>query len=195
MQLARQELTRDWWDRQRYRFDLRTSQFVLDEAALGEAAKAAERLGLLDGIPLLDINPQVEALATRNSSPVRILPVVAGRDAFHLAAAGVHEMDFLLTWNCKHIANPFIADRLRTCFSGLGVHLPVICTPEQFFPDEDHDSRDDPRISIDPVIAGVRRAKVELHERFNYDLAAMARDTVTVRTTGAPGRYESDPRR
>ena len=62
-----------------------------------------------------------------------ILPAVAGRDAIHLAAAGVHHMDFLLTWNCKRIANPFITDRLRSCFLESGIYLPVICTPEQFF--------------------------------------------------------------
>jgi hypothetical protein len=70
-----------------------------------------------------------------------ILPAVAGRDAFHLAAAGVHAMEFLLTWNCKHIANPFFADRLHSCFAEMGVHLPVICTPEHFFTDDD-DAKD-----------------------------------------------------
>lgn len=141
LQLARQQLTREWWDGQRQQFDLRTSQLVLDEAALGESAKAAERLRLLDGIDLLDINEQVEALATKLVS-TGILPAVAGRDAFHLAAAGVHGMNFLLTWNCKHIANPFIIDRLQCCFSEVGVHLPVICTPEQFFTDDDNDYKD-----------------------------------------------------
>ena len=63
LQFARQELTREWWDTRRQQFALRTSQLVLDEAAGGEPAKAAERLQLLDGIPLLDLNEQVEALA------------------------------------------------------------------------------------------------------------------------------------
>gem|GEM_PF-4901064 len=56
LQLARQELTRNWWDARRHQFGLHTSQLVLDEAAMGEAIKASERLQLLDGIPLLDIN-------------------------------------------------------------------------------------------------------------------------------------------
>ena len=141
LQLARQELTREWWDIQRHQFSLRTSQLVLDEAAGGEPAKAAERLKLLDGIPLLDLNEEVEALATKLLTD-GILPAVAGRDAYHMAAAGVHRANFLLTWNCKHIANPFIADRLLSCFSEAGVHLPVICTPEQFFTDDDNDSQD-----------------------------------------------------
>ena len=141
LQLARQELTREWWDTQRQEFDLFTSQLVLDEVADGEAAKASERVQLLAGIPLLDLNDHVRALAKKLVS-TGILPSVAGRDAFHIAAAGVHRVEFLLTWNCKHIANPFIADRLYACFSDAGVHLPVICTPEQFFTDDNNDPED-----------------------------------------------------
>ena len=140
LQFARQELTREWWDARRHEFDLFTSQLVLDEASEGESAKASERLELLSGLELLDITEEVEALA---ADLIRsdIVPSVAARDAFHLAAAGVHRMNFLLTWNCKHIANPFIADRLQSCFSSMGVHLPTICTPEQFFSDDDDDSQ------------------------------------------------------
>lgn len=139
LQFARQELTREWWDGQRQLFDLFTSQLVLDEAADGEASKAYERLALLAGIPLLDLNEQVQTLAKEVISR-GILPSVASRDASHIAAAGVHRINFLLTWNCKHIANPFIADQLHACFSQAGLHLPVICTPEQFFADETNDS-------------------------------------------------------
>ena len=114
---------------------------MLDEASEGESAKASERLELLSGLELLDITEEVEALA---ADLIRrgIVPSVAARDAFHLAASGVHRMNFLLTWNCKHIANPLIADRLQSCFSSMGVHLPNICTPEQFFTDDDNDSQD-----------------------------------------------------
>ena len=139
LQLARQELTREWWDNQRQQFNLFTSQLVLDEASDGEHTKASERLQLLADIPLLDLNEPVQTLARRLVSS-GILPSVAGRDAFHIAAAGIHRMDFLLTWNCKHIANPFISDRLHACFSEAGVHLPVICTPEQFFTDDNNDT-------------------------------------------------------
>jgi hypothetical protein len=135
VQLIHQELTRSWWDFRRREFELFTSELVLDEAGEGELAKAAERLAVLAGIPLLDLNPQVTALA-KDLVGKGILPPIAGRDAVHLAAAGVHKMDFLLTWNCKHIANPFIAERLHTCFSANGVHFPVICTPQQFLANE-----------------------------------------------------------
>jgi len=141
LQFARQELTREWWDGQRHEFYLFTSQLVLDEANEGEPAKAAQRLQLLESLELLDLNDQVEALATALVGR-RILPATAIRDASHLAAAGVHGMDFLLTWNCRHIANPFIADRPHSCFSEMGVHLPTICTPEQFISDDDNHPRD-----------------------------------------------------
>jgi len=143
LQFARQELTREWWDARRHEFDLFTSQLVLDEASEGEPAKATERLELLAGLELLDLNEQVEALAAKLVGS-GILPATAIRDASHLAAAGVHGMNFLLTWNCKHIANPFIADRLQSCFSSVGVYLPIICTPEQFFTDDDNDSQNQP---------------------------------------------------
>ena len=131
LQYARQELTREWWDDKRHEFELFTSQLVLEEASAGEPAKAAERIRLLDGIQLLDLNEPVGSLAKRLVSR-GILPAVAARDATHLATAAMHRIDFILTWNCKHIANPFIAERLQGCFSEMGVHLPVICTPEQF---------------------------------------------------------------
>ncbi len=144
LQFTRQEITKVWWDSHRQQFDLFTSQFVLDEAGEGEPAKASERLQMLSGIRLLKLDAQVEALAGKLIRS-GILPSFAGRDASHLAAAGVHGMDFLLTWNCKHIANPFIAERLHSCFSSMGVHLPVICTPEQFITDGDTDTQDQPR--------------------------------------------------
>ena len=143
LQFARQELTREWWDARRHEFDLFASQLVLDEASEGEPAKASERLQLLAGLELLDLNQEVEALATKLVGS-GILPATAIRDASHLAAAGVHGMNFLLTWNCKHIANPFIADRLQSCFSSMGVHLPNICTPEQFLTDDNDDSQNQP---------------------------------------------------
>ncbi len=141
LQFARQEITRQWWDDQRQQFDCFTSQLVLDEAGEGEPAKAAERIQLLAGLDLLDLNEEVEALAAELVGS-GILPIIAIRDASHLAASGVHGMNFLLTWNCKHIANPFLSDRLQSCFSRMGVHLPIICTPEQFFPNDDDNSQD-----------------------------------------------------
>lgn len=136
VQLARQELTREWWDFHRSGYELFTSQVVLDEAGDGDAAMAEERLKLLVTIPLLDISEQVDDLADELMRSA-ILPPAAARDALHIACAAVHQMQFLLTWNCKHIANPHLQDRTRSCFSRHGIDLPVICTPEEFIGDDD----------------------------------------------------------
>ena len=136
VQLARQELTREWWDLHRAVYDLYTSEVVLEEAVDGDADMARQRLELLAGIPLLDISAEVADLADELIQGA-ILPLVAARDAIHISSAAVHRMQFLLTWNCKHIANPHIRERIRTCFSRHGIDLPVICTPEEFIGDED----------------------------------------------------------
>ena len=137
VQLARQELTREWWDSRRTAYDLYTSEVVLEEAADGDAVMAGKRVTILAGIQLLDIDEQVAELAAELVQR-GILPAVAARDAIHIATAAVHRMQFLLTWNCKHIANPHIRERIRACFARHGVDLPVICTPEEFIGDDDH---------------------------------------------------------
>jgi hypothetical protein len=129
-------LTREWWDLHRAAYDLYTSQIVLEEAADGEAIMAQDRLNLLAGIPLLDINDDVADLANELVES-GILPLVAARDAIHIAASAAHRMQFLLTWNCRHIANPHLRERIRGCFSRHGVDLPVICTPEEFIGDDE----------------------------------------------------------
>jgi hypothetical protein len=129
-------LTREWWELHRSRYDLYTSEVVLEEAADGDAVMAQVRLNLLAGIPLLDIHDQVTDLAEELIQKA-ILPSVAAREAIHIASAAVHHMQFLLTWNCKHIANPHMRERIRTCCSRHGVDLPVICTPEEFIGDDD----------------------------------------------------------
>jgi hypothetical protein len=101
VQLARQQLTREWWDFHRGAFDLYTSQLVLDEAADGDVTMAHERLMLLRDLPLLDIDGQVSDLAQELLAKT-ILPPIASRDALHIACSAVHRMHFLLTWNCKH---------------------------------------------------------------------------------------------
>jgi predicted nucleic acid-binding protein len=134
IQLARQQLTREWWDRFRGNYDIYTSQIVLEEAADGDGHMSEERLALLEEIPLLDIDELVEELAQELVGR-HIIPEKAARDALHIAAASVQKMDYLLTWNCTHIANPHIQQRIRACFLSYSVEIPVICTPEEFIGD------------------------------------------------------------
>lgn len=133
-QAARQQITHDWWQHRRHRFDLCTSQIVLNEAAAGDSEVATQRAVFLDGIPLLDITVPVEQLA---DAILRsgLLPPKAARDAFHIAVVAVHEIDILLTWNCRHIANASILRELEDVVAAQGYRIPILCTPEELLDD------------------------------------------------------------
>ena len=130
LQAARQQLTKDWWDLKREKHELFTSQVVLDEIASGEAAMARQRLELVTQIKLLDLTDEANAL-TKQILVSGLLPADADRDAAHIALATVHEMDVLLSWNCRHIANAAIQAGLRRLAEKAGFALPVLCTPDE----------------------------------------------------------------
>jgi hypothetical protein len=130
LQAARQQLTRDWWDLQREKHELFTSQIVLDEIAAGEREMAQRRLELITGLTVLDLTPAAETLADRVLHS-GLLPATADGDAAHIALATVHKLDILLTWNCRHIANAAIVGRLRRLVETHGHTLPEIYTPEE----------------------------------------------------------------
>ena len=130
LQAARQQLTRDWWELQRERHELFTSQVVLDEIAGGEQAMAERRREVMADIPLLISTQEVEALAVQVLQS-GLLPATADGDAAHIALATAYGMDILLTWNCRHIANAAIVGRLRRLALEAGYTLPEIYTPEE----------------------------------------------------------------
>jgi hypothetical protein len=101
---ARQEITRDWWDHRRSRFDLFISQVVLDEASAGDPHAVARRLDVLRGIPLVSARADADELV-EELTRLLSLPKKATADAVHIALAVMNGMDYLLTWNCTHIAN------------------------------------------------------------------------------------------
>ncbi len=127
--VLRQQMTRAWWEFHRHRYDLVTAQYVVDEANTGNAKFAAERLGHLVHIPLLTLSVEIDRLATEIVSRL-ILPADALLDALHIACAAVNRVDYLLTWNCKHIANPMILPRVFRTLDDFGLPFPVICTPK-----------------------------------------------------------------
>lgn len=127
---ARQQLTRQWWDTRRQDFELFISQLVLDEASAGDATAAARRLQALDGIPVLVSNRQADLLAEVLVDELR-LPARAVADAVHIALSVVNRIDFLLTWNCTHIANAALRPAIDSACRSLGYAVPVICTPEE----------------------------------------------------------------
>ncbi len=130
VQAARQQLTRDWWDLKRTEHELFTSQVVLDEIAAGEAEMAHRRLQLMSGTTSIEMTEAAEELAA-SILKSGLLPASADGDAAHIALATIHGMDILLTWNCRHIANAAIQNRLRRLVEPVGYDLPVICTPEE----------------------------------------------------------------
>ena len=129
---ARQELTRDWWQNRRLEYELVISQLVLDEAARGDDEAAVERLRLLAGIPVLHrADPRIDAVADE-LLVAQLLPEKARSDAMHVAIATVHAVDYLLTWNCRHIANADILPKVYRLLTEMGYFPPLIVTPEEF---------------------------------------------------------------
>jgi hypothetical protein len=128
------EITRDWWEFRRSAFTLYTSEAVLDEVVQGDAAIATQRLDILHDFPLLALNQDVQDLAVQLLTRSN-LPPKARVDAIHIAAATVHGMDYLLTWNCKHIANAQIQGKLAEISLDFGYVLPVLCTPNELMGD------------------------------------------------------------
>lgn len=128
---ARQQLTHSWWDDHRPRFALWISELVLEEARLGDPGAAARRIEVLDELPILSATFKAERLAHRVLAGSG-LPAKAAADAAHIAIATVHRVDYLLTWNCTHIANPFIQRAARRICADAGYEAPTICTPEEF---------------------------------------------------------------
>lgn len=127
-----QQITKDWWETRRHDFELYISQLVVDEVSAGDSIAARERLAVIAGLPLLDITPDIAELASHILA-ARIIPRKAATDAAHIAIAAVHGMDFLLTWNCVHIANAAIMKGLVALCRKHAFECPVICTPEELF--------------------------------------------------------------
>ena len=127
---ARQLLTHQWWNDERGKYQLVTSQFVIDEESAGDPVLAAERLAMLEGVLLLPLDPDIADIADENMLRA-ILPVKARTDALHIAAVAHHRIQYLLTWNCRHIANGRILPRIHAVLIDMGIPIPIICTPEE----------------------------------------------------------------
>jgi hypothetical protein len=125
---ANQLMTQEWWKNYRSKFELFTSQLVIDEASQGNATEASKRLAILKDIPMLTLNEEVVKLGQLFLKE-KGLPLKATDDAYHIAYATVHQIHYLLTWNCKHIANAQIQKKLRQISTQKGYELPILCTP------------------------------------------------------------------
>lgn len=131
---AHQQITSAWWER-RDEFELVVSESVLRECGAGDPDAAQRRLGIVADLPLLLIDERAlhiaEALVEQG-----IVPAKAAEDALHIAIATIHGVDYLLTWNCRHIANPEIQRNIAAYLEQMGYFLPFICTPEELLGEE-----------------------------------------------------------
>jgi hypothetical protein len=134
----RQRITRIWWDRYRGNYGLWVSELVLSEARAGDAAAAQERPNAMDGLDVLEPNEQSDALVTRLFGK-GLLPPKARADAEHIAMAAVNSIQFLLTWNCKHLANLTIHRGIVRMCEAHGFRCPDICTPEKLMRTSTHE--------------------------------------------------------
>ena len=129
-----QQTTQDWWDNRRSEFECSVSQVVIDEASVGDPTEVQKRLAIISGLPSLAITEVANAL-TQAIMAAGVLPPHLVRDAAHVAVAAVHTIDYLLTWNCKHLANAQIVRRIAVVCEKLGRKMPIICTPEELMGD------------------------------------------------------------
>ena len=127
-----QQVTKEWWEKRRDAFEIYISQLVIDEASAGDPSAARERMLIVRDFAMLDITPEAGHLASAILAS-GILPRKAATDAAHIAIAAVHGIDFLLTWNCVHIANAVIAKAVANICRQYDWESPAICTPEELF--------------------------------------------------------------
>ena len=127
---AHQQITREWWQHRRGEFELFISQVVVQECQAGDPKAAADRLEAIRDFPLLEQSDDATALAQALLKQVP-LPERAAVDALHIAVATVNGMDYLLTWNCTHIANAALREPIESICRECGYDPPAICTPEE----------------------------------------------------------------
>ena len=132
--IARQQLTRQWWETSRLQFDLVVSPLVEDEASRGDPEAAKRRLLIITPLRQIEPTPEV-GLFTKQLLTQGALPKTAADDALHIALAVVHGMDYLLTWNCRHIDNARTKPVIRRLCQDANYHFPEICTPEELLGD------------------------------------------------------------
>ena len=127
---ARQEITRDFWSQLWRDFEVYISALVIQEISQGDAEAARKRSEAISEIPVLEISEKArelaEALLTKGA-----IPIDSEEDALHIAVAGVNEVDFLCTWNFKHIHNVFTKSKIEKIMKEMSIIPPMICSPNE----------------------------------------------------------------
>jgi predicted nucleic acid-binding protein len=130
-----QQTTQLWWNLRKDNFDIFISQFVIDEVSAGDRVQAERRIKVIETFPQLDITDDVTRLAEALLLS-KVIPPKAATDAAHIAVAAVHGVDYLMTWNCTHIANAIIFNAVKQICLEQGFTFPIICTPEELIGEE-----------------------------------------------------------
>jgi predicted nucleic acid-binding protein len=133
--VARRDTTRRWWATERAHYDLYASVFTKGELERGDYPGKADALLLLEELPILGVTPEIESIASVYVKR-KLMPVEDAGDAYHLATASYYGVHFLLTWNCRHLANANKTHHVRTVNADLGLPVPIIVTPDMLFSEE-----------------------------------------------------------
>ena len=135
-----QQTTRDWWRNAADRFELVASELVINEASVGDADAARDRLTALESITLLDATDQAAGLA-QQLIEFGAIPKKAAEDAAHIAIAVTNGIEYLVTWNCRHIANATMRIQIEQVCRNAGYEPTIICTPDELMePDDENDN-------------------------------------------------------
>lgn len=126
--VARRDWTRQWWDEAPAKYELVTSAAVINELSAGIPERSALRLSLIQSLPLLPIESAIIDIVTTYIQQ-KVMPADPAGDALHLAVASFHKCDFLVTWNCTHIANANKFGHIRRVNTMLGLFVPALVTP------------------------------------------------------------------
>jgi hypothetical protein len=125
-----QQTTHEWWDTRRESYELCVSQLVRKEAGAGDPQAAQDRLDVLKTMTLLETSNEALDLA-KELIQAGALPAKAADDAMHIAVAATNGVPYLLTWNCRHLANATMRPLIESVCAGKGLKAPIICTPEE----------------------------------------------------------------
>jgi len=134
--LARREWTRQWWRRAADRYELVTSEAVLEELESGDYKSREEAIELIKALPLVEATHAVAEIVETYIQH-RVMPAEPAGDALHLALASFHKCDFLVTWNCLHLANANKFGHIRRVNHLLGLFVPELVTPLELLGDSD----------------------------------------------------------
>lgn len=127
---AHQQITREWWERALPQYEAFISPVVLEEIARGDVHAAKSRIEKVKDFPLVEVTTEVQALAELYFDQIQI-PEKARADAYHLALATIHGLDFLVSWNCTHIVSGRVRWILEEIHKEQGLQGPILCTPEE----------------------------------------------------------------